>query len=406
MDNQVSWKMEEKKLLIEMWESGMFGVSELADRLGRSRTSVYRWLRRYQQEGAAGLEPRSSAPKNRPGDTSTETILELLALRHQYPRWGAPKLIELYRCAHPDRAALKRSTVFNILKRHGLTTRRKRVRHAAPRTQPFAAADGPNRIWAIDFKGNFCAGNGARCDPLTLQDAHSRYLLRCQLLRKTGREPVKAVLVEAFREYGLPDRIRSDNGSPFASLAVGGLSRLSVWWIKLGIVPERIDPGKPQQNGRLERLHQTLKSEAATPPAATWNLQQSALDEFRDRYNQERPHEALGMKTPSMSYKASEREYPRRLTQLEYPAGWTLARVQRCGDVRIQGGRFFLTEVLAGELVGCEPLDERVWAIWFGPVKLGRVELRAKGRSRVSGADSGRPSGSRRRPRKPGSMRG
>lgn len=404
MDKQITWTMEEKRLLIELWESGRYGVSELADRFERSRTSVYRWLNRYQAAGPAGLEERSRAPKRRPRDTPQQAQIQVLTLRSQYPRWGPKKLVELHQQSYPGTPTPKRSTLAAILKRHGLTAQPKRKRHAAPRTEPFANADGPNRIWAIDFKGHFYAANGARCDPLTLEDAHSRYLLRCQLLRRTGHDWVRPVLEATFREYGLPDRIRSDNGPPFASVAVGGLSRLSIWWIKLGIIPERIDPGEPQQNGRLERLHKTLKLEAANPPAPSWNRQQSELDEFRRRYNELRPHEALGMKTPTQCYQPSPREYPRRLPELEYPEGMKLARVQAHGDLHLRNKRFFLTETLKGETVGCEQLEESIWRLWFGPLQLGRVDLGGKGRPRVLGPDSGRPTGSRRRAPKPKSV--
>ena len=215
------------------------------------------------------------------------------------------------------------------------------------------------------------AGNGERCEPLTLCAAGSRYLLRCQLLLGTSYGQVKPVMEAAFREYGLPRALRTDNGPPFATLAVGGLSRLAVWWVKLGIIPQRIDPGKPQQNGRLERLHQTLKREAASPPARTWRQQQQAWERFRNEYNEQRPHEALGQQTPASCYTLSPREYRSRLAEPAYPAGYVLRRVQKGGQFRWAPHYVFLTPALHGEAIGLQALDEREYRIWFGPLALG-----------------------------------
>ena len=241
--------------------------------------------------------------------------------------------------------------------------------------QPLGPAGEPNAVWCADFKGWFLAGNGERCEPLTLCDAGSRYLLRCQLLLGTSYGQVKPVMEAAFREYGLPGALRTDNGPPFATLAVGGLSRLAVWWVKLGIMPERIDPGKPQQNGRLERLHQTLKREAASPSASpsarTWRQQQQALERFRNEYNEQRPHEALGQQTSASCYWSSPREYPARLGEPEYPAGYEVRRVQKGGQFRWAPHYVFLTRALYREAIGLQALDERWYRIWFGPLELG-----------------------------------
>jgi hypothetical protein len=254
-----------------------------------------------------------------------------------------------------------------------------------------SAVTAANQVWGIDFKGYFRTGDGSRCDPLTVTDLHSRYLLRCHIVSQCDEAHVRPLLVAAFREYGLPERIRSDNGPPFATTGRAGLSRLAVWWIRLGIVPERIEPGKPQQNGRHERMHRTLKRQTATPPARNRRAQQKAFDQFRTEYNQERPHQGLGMATPQSVYEASEREYPRRLPEISYPGGWKLRRVTASGEVNHQGKRFFLSEVLDGEVVGIESVDDEHDRIWFGPVELGLLN---RGQWRMQ--ESARP-GRRRR---------
>ena len=259
--------MDQKAQMIEQWQSGRYSKAELARRFGVSRTTVYEWIGRFSACGG-GLAERSRAPRSQAHKTSPEVVAQIVGLRSQLPHRGAKKLKAIWERENPAQYWPAASTVAGILQQQGLTVAPKRRRRVAPRSEPLAHAAGPNAVWCADFKGWFLAGNGERCEPLTLLDAWSRYLLRCQLLSGTSYGQVKAVMEAAFREYGLPRALRTDNGPPFATLAVGGLSRLAVWWVKLGIIPERIDPGKPQQNGRLERLHQTLKREAASPPAS------------------------------------------------------------------------------------------------------------------------------------------
>ena len=234
-----------------------------------------------------------------------------------------------------------------------------------PYHHPFAAATEPNRVWCADFKGWFRTQDGERIDPLTLSDAHSRYLLRCQAVEKTDTEGVGAIFEAAFREYGMPEAIRSDNGAPFASRAIGGLSRLAVEWMKLGITPERIRAGHPEENGRHERMHRTLKQETASPPAANRRAQQRSFDHFRREYNQERPHEALKMQTPASVYEPSPRAYPERVPQPEYDQGWEVRCVYPHGQFFWKGSHVFLSKALAGERIGLEPLDERYWCVYL-----------------------------------------
>ncbi len=246
-------------------------------------------------------------------------------------------------------------TIGAMLHREDLIVVGKKRRRVPPYTQPFAAADAPNRLWCADFKGWFRIGDGRRVDPPTLTDAHRRYLLRCQAVEKTDTRRVQAIFEAAFREYGLPQAIRSDNGSPFASRAVAGLSRLSLWWMKLGIVPERIAPGHPEQNGRHERMHRTLKQETASPPAETWRAQQRALERFRQEYNQQRPHEGLALQTPSAVYAPSLRSFPPRVPEPEYGSALRVRRVQKRGAFSWKHEEVFVSEVLWGERIGLLP---------------------------------------------------
>jgi putative transposase len=246
--------------------------------------------------------------------------------------------------------------------------------HVPPRTQPFGGIDQPNDTWCADFKGWFRTADGRRCDPLTIADAHSRVLLRCQALQHgIHARQVRPVFEAAFREYGLPRRIRTDNGSPFAHVGAGGLSGLAVWWVKLGIVPERTDPGRPSQNGRLERLHRTLKAETAQPPAASIRAQQQRFDAFRAEYNAERPHEALGQQPPLSQYWASPRTYPRRLEEPLYPDADQVRRVRHNGEIRWSRGTIYVSHLLVGEPVGVYDTPTG-WLVRYGPLELGLLD--------------------------------
>jgi transposase InsO family protein len=306
----------------------------------------------------------------------------VLALRATHPTWGPRKLVAALAAQAPAEAWPAASTVGDLLRRHGLTVPRRRRAHAPPRTQPLAHADGPNRVWCADFKGWFRTGDGAKCTPFTLSDAYSRYLLRCQALGdQTDTTLVRPLFEAAFREFGLPAAIRTDNGPPFASTGAGGLSPLSVWWVRLGIVPERIKPGTPAENGRHERLHRTLQAETAAPPAASRRAQQQAFDDFRRLYNEERPHEALGQVPPVRAYQPSPRPFPRGLPALTYPAGWDVRRVRHNGQIRCGRGWVYLSATLAGEAVGLAPTTDGCWDLAFGPVRLGVLDER-RGRLR------------------------
>jgi transposase InsO family protein len=280
----------------------------------------------------------------------------------------------------PAQAWPAASTIGAILQRAGLVVARRRRRRTPYATQPLAAATAPNVVWCADFKGHFRVG-GRYCFPLTITDAFSRFLVRCQGLTTERLGPTRAGFEAAFREYGLPLRMRTDNGSPFASRAVGGLSQLAIWWIKLGITPERIRPGHPEENGRHERMHRTLKDAVARPPRSEATAQQAAFDAFRLEYNTERPHEALGQQTPASRYIASPRALPATLADPAYPADFAVRRVHPNGTVKWVGTYAVLGAVLAGEAVGLEPVSDGAWQVWFGPIYLGL--LRELGKHRV-----------------------
>jgi transposase InsO family protein len=347
------------------YQSGLQTLSELCAIYEISRETGYYWLRRYQQGGLEALQERSRAPERHPNQTPQEIEEELLQLRRAHMRWGPRKLKKVLQRDHPQQHWPAASTIGELLAREGLVVPRKKRRRTPPYTEPFAQADAPNRVWCADFKGWFTTQDGQRVDPLTISDACSRYLLRCQQVEKTNTAHVRAIFESAFRECGLPQAIRTDNGAPFASRALAGLSRLAVWWMKLGIVPERIAAGHPEQNGRHERMHRTLKQETASPPAANRRAQQRAFDRFRREYNQERPHEALEMQTPSAVYRPAERCYPARVREPEYGSAFQVRRVYERGQFRWKCDHVFLSETLEGETIGLLPLDDRNFAVYF-----------------------------------------
>ena len=362
--------MDERMHFIVEYDLDELSMTALCAKYNISRKTGYKWLARRMEAMLEGFQDRSCAPHHHPNQVSEEIEQAVVAMREAHPTWGPKKVLHRLEVLNSQIHWPARSTIAELLRRKGLVSPRKRRRRIPAQQQPFANCDGPNAIWCTDFKGWFRTGDGRRCDPLTISDAFSRYLIRCQAVDDTSGPSVRPLFEAAFREYGLPWAIRSDNGSPFASRAIAGLSRLSAWWIKLGIIPERIAPGKPQQNGRHERMHLTLKKQTASPPAGTVRSQQRRFDAFRKEFNQERPHEALEMATPSQRYEPSLRPYPAREPEVTYPEDWPRRMVRVRGEVKFKG-EFFLSQALTGEPVGFEPIDGRYWRIHFGPVALG-----------------------------------
>src|SRR6266853_1815216 len=372
------WKassvMEEKVRFVVEYEQDERTMTEMCKRYGIARETGYVWLRRYRERGLEGLVELNRAALRHGNQTPPETEEAVVELRQAHTRWGPRKLKRVLERDQPHQRWPAASTIGELLKREGLVVGRKPRRRTAPYTEPLAHADGPNRVWCADFKGWFRTADGERIDPLTISDAHSRYLLRGQAVEKTDTARVQAIFEAAFREYGMPAAIRTDNGAPFATRALAGLSRLAVWWIKLGIVPERIEAGHPEQNGRHERMHRTLKQETAQPPAGNRREQQRAMERFRQEYNQVRPHEALGMQTPSAVYELSPRRYPARVPEPEYPNDMVVLHVKSQGQFRWKKQDVFLSEVLWGERVGLLPVDDRWYTVYFAHVPIGRFD--------------------------------
>jgi putative transposase len=357
-------------------EAGQETMTALCRRFGLSRKTGYKWLTRYRLEGIDGLIERSRAPHTHWQLVTAAVAERCLAVRRAHRSWGPVKVRAWLERDDPDTAWPAASTIGELFDRAGLTIKRRLRRRAPPSSAPFAACGDANAVWCIDFKGWFLTGDGTHCEPLTLSDAYSRYLLRCQPLGRTDSAHVWPVLDAAFLEFGLPLRLRSDNGPPFASTGAGGLSRLAVKVIKAGVRPERIAPGKPQQNGRLERLHLTLLHDTASPPARSLREQLGRLRDFQRLYNEERPHAALGNTTPAEHYACSPRRWDGILREPEYPAAAALRRVHRNGAIRWRGAEIYLSEALIGEPVGLIERQDGGWTVHYGPIELGVIDHR------------------------------
>ena len=370
-------RMDRRVRFIGALESCEYTMTELCSAFEISRKTGYKWAERWCQEGASGLEDRSRAPKRQPGRTDPRCEDLLLEARRARPTWGPRKLLDMLRRQHPRLPWPAVSTGGEVLKRHGLVEPRPKRRRQVPPSKPLAEAQCANAVWAADFKGEFRTGDRQLCYPLTVSDQFSRYLLGCRVRSSTGYRGARAEFERLFEEFGLPDAILTDGGSPFSSArSPRRLSRLSVWWVRLGIRPVVIEPGKPQQNGRHERMHRTLKQETARPPAPTLWRQQISFDSFRRDYNEERPHEGVEMKRPNELYRPSSRRLPRRLDELSYPGHFEIRRVRPSGEIKWRGETIFLSQSLSGELVGMEETDEDIWSLSFGPMLLARYDAR------------------------------
>ncbi len=366
----------ERARLVAAHLDGLYSVTELANRFGVSRPSVYKWIKRYQSGGAQALNDQSRARQSQHEKTLPDTEALIIETRRAHPTWGARKLLPYLHRRHPDLTLPAPSTVAAMLARHGLSKKRRprRVpRH--PGSTPLIA-DRPNAVWTVDYKGQFKTRDGIYCYPLTVCDAHSRFILSCHGLPSVEQIAAHQQFERLFREYGLPEAIRSDNGTPFATQAICGLSRLSVWWIKLGIGHDRIDPGQPQQNGRHERMHRTLKSETARPPEADMARQQVRFDAWRAEFNDERPHEALSGDVPAARYTPSLRLMPSVLAGPEYPGHFEVRFLSKDGNIRFKQHQFFVTTALAHEYVGLEEIGDGVWSLYFYDRLLARFDER------------------------------
>lgn len=352
---------------------GEASFAELCLRYGISRNTGYRWWQRFGAEGLRGLEERSRRPHHSPDATPRHVVQLLIGERRRRPRWGPKKLLRVIARKHPELELPAVSTAARILKREGLIKpRRRRGRPARVLSRTGWGLE-PNDLWTADHKGQFRLGNGRKCYPLTVADSFSRYLLEVKACTSTRHEEARRIFERAFRDYGLPTRILTDNGVPFGSTAVLGLSKLSVWWLKLGVRVERIEPGRPEQNGQHERMHRTLKAEAAKPPRTSARAQQRCFDAFRTEYNTERPHEALSQDVPAQHYRASPRPYSRETPGLDYPLFYERRQVRQSGDIKWRGRNIFISEVLRGEPIALDETEKGSWNVFFGPLQIGII---------------------------------
>ena len=374
------WKatcpMDEKLRFIVACSDGNEPLAELCRRFGISRKTGYKWLERYKEAGPEGLVERAPRATVAPHRVPDVLVAEILAQRKERPKWGPRKLRARLMELAPDKPWPAASTIGDVLKRHGLIhPRKRRVRAPLVVGSPLQPGKVANDLWCTDFKGHFGLGDGTRCHPLTISDDCSRFVLWCEGLVRTHCEPVKREFERVFREFGLPWRMRSDNGPPFASVGPGGLTALSVWWILLGILPERIEPGEPQQNGRHERMHRSLKLEVEV--RSSLPEQQVVLDRFRRDFNEVRPHEALGQTPPARHYSPSPRPFPSELVMPEY-VDCNVRWAGTAGHDSFFGKPISAGKCLAGKPVGLRQVGESTWEAFFGPVSLGTVDERDK----------------------------
>jgi putative transposase len=368
-------RMEQRIRMLSDYDTGNWRVVELCRRYGVCRDTFYEWRGRRESGAQDWFVDRSHAPLHCPHETGAAKAEAIISLRRRFPHLGPRKLLALLQRQDPATRWPAASTIGDILKQAGLVAPVRRRRRAIDQRRPFAAVVAANDEWSTDFKGWFRTGDGTRVDPLTMTDSHSRFLIEVRIAPPTI-EGVWSVFTEAFRAYGLPRSIRCDNGPPFGSRGAGGLTRLSAWWVKLGVEPRFIRPASPQENGRHERMHRTLKEQTSRPPAPNASEQQARFDTFRWHYNQERPHEALGQQPPADLYTPSRRAMPDRLEEPWYDADHQVRRVRSSGEIKWNGEFLFISEALVGELIGIAELETGDHVIRFCDRDLGLIDRR------------------------------
>jgi len=366
--------MEERVRFVLETQLGLFTMTELSQRYGISRKTGYKWLNRFNEQGIEGIREHSRAPRHCPHRTPDDVVKRILAERQKHPKWGPKKIATALKRAGVAFHIPAPSTIGGILQRHGMVRRRRRRRGPLRRwpgflTEPQRA----NHVWGVDFKGWFRTGNGDRCDPLTASDLYSRFVLGCQALSGQTKEVVLPVFEKIFTEHGLPEVIRVDNGAPFGSTGPHGLTKLSMWWIQLGIRVEFIAPGHPEQNSVHERMHRTLKDETCCPPQWNHESQQRRFDQWRKEFNYERPHEALDMRCPAEVYTPSEIAYPNVPKQYSYPGHFEVRRVREAGQILLNGKPRFIGRAFSEINVGLEPISSEKWLVHAGPIVIGSI---------------------------------
>ncbi len=369
---------ERRQKLVKDYLAKKDTMKALCAEFGVSPKTGFKWVGRFEARGREGLRDLSKVAHHLAHKTPEEVEDMLVALKLEFPNWGPKKQLDLMREHFPQLPRPAVSTAGEILKRYGLVKpcpqrRRKELRRATHLVEPVACND----TWAADHKGDFALGDGSRCYPLTVTDSHSRFILACKATRGINGQPVRKIFERLFREHGLPARIRTDNGSPFGANRGLAISKLSLWWMRLGIVHERIEAGCPQQNGRHERMHATLK-EVTDSPKRRASEQQLAFDAFVEEFNHLRPHEALGMKRPADLYESSRRQMPKELPRLQYPAHYVRREVHNNGRISFEGLNTFITKVLIGEAVGLEALTGDRFRVWAGTLPLGVIDLQQR----------------------------
>jgi putative transposase len=376
------WRMEEpmdqKVKLIACWLEGRYTITELAIKFGVSRKTLYKWSKRYDESGVKGLEEMSRAAHRHPNSTESSKIERIIEFKLKHKNWGPKKITDCLERIYPDEIWPSASTTGDWLKKNDLVRNRKKRKHVQRYQDHFLECTAPNDVWSADYKGQFHTRNRKVCYPLTVTDNFSRYLVACCGLEGPRYIETRKCFELIFKEYGLPLAIRTDNGVPFAGTGIGGLSRLSIWWIKLGIIPERIKPANPQENGRHERMHRTLKEDTVNPSGINLHDQQKKFDFFRIEYNTERPHEGIEMKRPVELFKKSYRPYPNKIKSVEYPSDYVVRNVRTNGLIKFSGKLYYISELLYGERVGLKEIMDGLWQIDFGLHKMGYIDLHKK----------------------------
>ena len=369
--------MDLKLLFIADYIKGPPSFSALCQAYEISRKTGYKWVERYEKEGPAGLEEHSRRRLTQEWVVPLAVREAIIELRGRGETEPGPKKIQAALLERfPDQTPPSKTSIYNILKKAELVKPRRLRQRVAVYPRPLQKAESPNQLFSADYKGQYLTGSGVWCYPLTIMDHASRFLLACHSMANTNFQETQAVFTQVFREYGLPERIRTDNGVPFASKGRAGLSQLSIWWLRLGIIPERIAPGRPEQNGRHERMHRTLKSTLPSPPAVVWEAQQRHFDRFMQHYNYERLHEALKQRTPAACYKPSPRPYPEKLPEMTYPSHIDSLHADCSGIVNRRGLRIYVGCVLKHQAIGLEQVGDGIWDVIFGPIILGRIDER------------------------------
>ncbi len=367
--------MSLKHDFIKDYLTGNYTVAELARAYSISRKTAYKYIKRYKQYGFDGLKELSRAPKSNSKRISDEIIEEIVNLKLRYPSWGPKKIIARLKLDNPDKKYPAASTAQRYLEAFGLVKKRKPRKKVPPYTEPFATSTKSNISWSVDYKGQFRMANGQYCYPLTLIDNFSRKMLLGVALPSTNYEDARKWLEWAFRKHGLPDTIRSDNGTPFAASGLTGLTQLSVWFIQLGIIHERIDKGHPEQNGRLERLHRTLKFELKNNSPKDMRDAQRIINEFINQYNNKRPHEALAFKVPNMVHTKSIKKYPTKIPAPKYSKGMFVRKVQKRGIFSYDWKEYKLSGALVGEFIGLKLIDERTFEIFYYDKSIAKMSI-------------------------------